>query len=625
MVSCLIFLICLLITAIYFQSKKIKISSLKAIQYNGHEADLETLRQPLNKYGNSSSKGASQDSHINYINNSELSQNEHSFIIKPTKETIKNYHNYAPKTYYIDSIKGNDRSSGTSIKTAWRDFSNIKKRSFSKGDTILLKRGGVWNKTLFPPAGGDGKESIIIDAYGDSGPLPVIDVQNKYPAAIRIYYSYVSIGNIKIENSVNDCLSIAIAGGLKNIKLKNIKIFNAGNNGIGVSKGGTDLAISRCYIENSYNNGIYLGGSAENKLSNVIISSCYIKKTLHNDGITIHEDGMGNTAGSNFLLKNNTSEMCAEQGFDITSGKNVLLLNNISDNNKQGGILVGHSAQKVTIRGHISTNEPTEKTAAAIYLSGDYGNIRVLNSVIKGNGYHLLSIHTNNVAVFNNDFIWNGGGAPIDIEGRIENIHFINNIVYSKQYKMSRIRFLEVSRPPDYAGFHFDYNLYYTPDNDVIFYYNTKNYKFKKYQKVFNVEIHSQNINPEFIEPFQDNYQLKNTSPAIDRGCFYTHSLSQGAGNKLLIKNALFFYKNLNSDDYQRIMLKGVEGVFNIINVNYKNNIIYLDKAIKYGEADAIGLCYKKSSLDIGAYEFGSLLLPISKSERNFDEKNYYH
>ena len=551
-------------------------------------------------------KGSSGIVNSNLGNTSGIQKDDHYPINMKDKKDGR-------KIYYIDYTKGNNRASGTSMEKAWKDFANIKKLSFAGGNTILLKRGEIWNQTLLPPPGGNDNEPIVIDAYG-SGDLPVIDVQNKHSAAIRMYHSYISINNLRIQNSTSDCIAISVDGGLNNIKLKKIEILNAGNNGIGVSYGGKNLEISGCYIENAHNNGIYLGGSAENKLGDVIVSGCRINKVLSNDGITIHEDGKGNTAGSNFLFKHNIAEMCSEQGFDITTGENVLLLNNISNMNRQGGIVVGHSAQNITIKGHISTDEPTEQTSAAINLMGQFGNIRLLNSIVKGNGHHLLSIGTNNVAVFNNNFIWNGGEEPIDISGKIENIYFVNNIIYAKQSQMRRIRFLEASRPPDYQSFYFDYNLYHVPDNDVIFYSNNRNYNFKEHQKVFKVEMHSQNINPAFTNPLQDEYQLKKNSPAIDKGCFYTNPISQGVGNKLAVKNALFFYKNFLSDDDQCIMFKGIDRTYNIADVNYENNMIFLNKDIQFAPTDEIGLCYTQAALDIGAYEYEHIL-PI-RSEK---------
>ena len=568
LVTFLLSIICFLIAAIYFQSMHLNKSSSGVIT---HDRD----------------------------NISEIQKDDYHPVInvKDKKD--------GSKIYYIDYTKGNNRASGTSKDKAWKDFANIKKRSFAEGDTILLKRGEIWDQTLFPPAGGNESGQVFIDAYG-TGELPVIDVQNRLSAAIRIYHSYISINNLRIQNSTNDCIAISVDGGLSSIKLKNIEILNAGNNGIAVSNGGKNLEISGCYIENAHNNGIYLGGSAENKLGDVKIYDCHIIKASGNDGITIHEDGKGNTAGSNFLFKNNIAEMCAEQGFDITTGENILLLNNISNMNRQGGIVVGHSAKNITIKGHKSTDEPTEKTSAAINLMG-LGNIRLLNSIVKGNGYHLLSISTNNVAVANNNFIWNGGEEPIDISGKIENIYFINNIVYSKQYQMRRIRFLEASRPPDYQSFYFDYNLYHVPDNDVIFYSNNRNYNFKEYQKAFKVEMNSRNVNPEFSNPLQDEYQLKQNSPAIDRGCFYTNPVSQGIKNKFAVKNALFFYKNFVSDDYQRIMFKGINETYDVVDVNYENNTISLNKDTRFALNDEIGTCYTQAALDIGAHEFEKL------------------
>ena len=171
-----------------------------------------------------------------------------------------------PQIYYIDHTKGDNRDSGTSMVEAWKDFSILKKVSFIQGDKILLKRGEVWNQRLFPPVGGTEKKPIIIDAYG-SGRLPVIDVQKKYPVAIKMYHSYISINNIRVQNSAKTSIGISVPGGLKNIKLNKLKIFNAGKNGIGVYNGGTKLEITKCYIENSGNNGIHLGGSPDNKLS----------------------------------------------------------------------------------------------------------------------------------------------------------------------------------------------------------------------------------------------------------------------------------------------------------------------------------------------------------------------
>jgi len=383
-----------------------------------------------------------------------------------------------------------------------------------------------------------------------------------------------------------------------------LRIFNSGKNGIDISYGGKNLIISECHIENSQNNGINLGGSPQNHLSHVIVSDCYIKKVLYNDGITIHRDGDGNEAGSHFLIRNSTTELCAENGFDIASGKDVLLLNNKSSRNNQGGILVGHNSETITIVGHTSTNEPIEKVSAAINLQSEIGNIRLINSIIKGNGYHLLKIKTNNVAIYNNTFIWDGGGSPIDVVGKIDNINFINNIVFSKQSTMSRIRFMEPSRPPDYKGFCFDHNIYYVPNHSAVFYHNNKKYSFEKYRKKFAIEGHSQSVNPNFINPLVDDYHLKQDSPAIDAGRFLTVPVSFNKHVKVPIKQAIFFYKNQLSQATQCINIKGSPEKFHIIDIDYKNNVMTLDKEFSYDTGSDIGNCFSHSGPDVGAHEF---------------------
>ena len=453
------------------------------------------------------------------------------------------------------------------------------------------------------PSGGTKDEPIVIDAYG-SGATPVIDLQHRINTGIRINHSYISIKNLQIQNARGNAIAVSVRDGLNHVLLDKLKILNSGKNGIGIMYGGKNLIISECHIENSQNNGINLGGSPQNHLSHVIVSDCYIKKVMHNDGITIHTDSDDNDAGSHFLIRNNTAELCEENGFGIASGKKILLVNNKSSQNKLGGVIVGHRAEEVTILGQTSTNEPTDMASAAINLQSDIGNVRLINSIIKGNGYHLLRIKTHNVAIYNNTFIWDGGGSPIDVDGKIENVDFINNIVFSKQSAMSRIRFLKPSRPPDYKSFCFDHNIYYVPNHSAVFSHNNKNYSFEKYRKKFAVEIHSKDINPNFVNPKVDNYHLKQNSPAIDTGRFLTVPVSRNKDLKVPIKKAIFFYKNQLSDDAQCVKIKGIHEKFHIIDMDYKNNVMTLNKEFSYDTGTAIGNCFSQSGPDIGAHEF---------------------
>ncbi|MBT0666186.1 hypothetical protein KI809_17885 [Geobacter pelophilus] len=79
-------------------------------------------------------------------------------------------------TYYV-SISGDDANDGTSPQTPWRSIFKLNRTSFAPGDTILFKRGDVWDGAnaapIVPRTSGSAGRAIVWGAYG-SGPKPVI-------------------------------------------------------------------------------------------------------------------------------------------------------------------------------------------------------------------------------------------------------------------------------------------------------------------------------------------------------------------------------------------------------------------------------------------------------------------
>jgi len=74
-------------------------------------------------------------------------------------------------TYYVSSSGGNDLNAGTSSSAAWQTLAHVNAQSFAPGDSVLFKRGDVWNESLTPPSSGMAGNPIAFDAYG-SGPAP---------------------------------------------------------------------------------------------------------------------------------------------------------------------------------------------------------------------------------------------------------------------------------------------------------------------------------------------------------------------------------------------------------------------------------------------------------------------
>jgi hypothetical protein len=73
-------------------------------------------------------------------------------------------------TYYVSSGSGNDANSGTSSSSAWQTIAHVNAQTFQPGDSILFKRGDVWNESLVPPSSGASGNPIAFDAYGTGAP-----------------------------------------------------------------------------------------------------------------------------------------------------------------------------------------------------------------------------------------------------------------------------------------------------------------------------------------------------------------------------------------------------------------------------------------------------------------------
>ncbi len=81
-------------------------------------------------------------------------------------------------TFYVDSRSGNDTNSGTSESQPWKSLEKVKAQTYKPGDTILLKKGSVWNSTLSIQSSGIQGSPITISSYG-LGDKPRIDVSKK--------------------------------------------------------------------------------------------------------------------------------------------------------------------------------------------------------------------------------------------------------------------------------------------------------------------------------------------------------------------------------------------------------------------------------------------------------------
>jgi len=73
-------------------------------------------------------------------------------------------------SYYVSSSTGNDSNIGTSSSTAWQTVARVNAQTLAAGDSVLFKRGDVWNESLAPSSSGSSGSPVSFDAYGTGAP-----------------------------------------------------------------------------------------------------------------------------------------------------------------------------------------------------------------------------------------------------------------------------------------------------------------------------------------------------------------------------------------------------------------------------------------------------------------------
>lgn len=104
--------------------------------------------------------------------------------------------------YYIDPEAGAYYNTGHSPSQAWESVARIMERTWQPGDTILIKRGSVYNGTLALKGNGTAAKPIVIGSYGDEAlPLPEINGLGQKDETILFQnVQYRELHDLKITN-----------------------------------------------------------------------------------------------------------------------------------------------------------------------------------------------------------------------------------------------------------------------------------------------------------------------------------------------------------------------------------------------------------------------------------------
>ena len=92
----------------------------------------------------------------------------------------------------------------------------------------------------------------------------------------------------------------------------------------------------------------------------------------------------------------------------------------------------------------------------------------------------------------------------------------------------------------------------------------------------------------------------------IDAGTYLTKTASSGDGTSLRVQDASYFYDGygIDGDPGDLIQIQGQTATARVIDIDYQNNILTLDKALTWDAGKGVSLTLNGTAPDLGAYEY---------------------
>lgn len=338
------------------------------------------------------------------------------------------------RTFYLNSISGNDLNDGLSPETAWKSLQKASNVLYSPGDKLLLSSGCTFYGKLALNGIGSEKKPFIVSSYQhDNNPeLPIIDAKG-YLAAIQVKNS----NNIEISN-----LEItADAGNVKEEKAKELRygiLVEADSLGLYSTMKLKGLKIHHIFAtentkkdgQNPTSNlgyGIYIQmKNKDAQIKNVLIENCSIEMTGH-AGIRIF--GAADSSGSRYLenveIINNQLKHIGGPGIVPARCENVIVRGNITD----------HSGSSIDPRMHNRGSGIWPWTCNNVLIEKN----KFMNAWGKMDSYGAhIDFNCNNVVVQYNLSVNNAGGF-VEILGNNNNCSYRYNISINDGYRQKDV------------------------------------------------------------------------------------------------------------------------------------------------------------------------------------------
>ena len=243
------------------------------------------------------------------------------------------------------------------------------------------------------------------------------------------------------------------------------------------------------------------------------------------------------------------------------------------------------------------------------------GNIFYQNNIGLGmTHYDPEAEYNHGNRVYNNTFHDNycAGIALMgaDALGRVEDNHYVNNVLWDNQgwgedNCAGKGAGQIVFRGPMFEGHHLRNNLIASSrGRDVI------REEFAAEGWLISDAATEADItdvieaDPRFVDGAKRDYRPADGSPMIDAGAPLTWvAEADGSGRNLAVQDAAFFYDGFGITGEQGDLIRVGDETVRLVGVDYDQNVLSLERAIRWRRGDPVSLDFNGSAPDLGAIE----------------------
>jgi hypothetical protein len=427
--------------------------------------------------------------------------------------------------YFVDGVNGSDSNPGTPRDHAWRTIQKAVD-SVNPGDTIYVLA-GVYSENVKFNRSGNADNPILLTYYGQD----VVIINGSGSPAIEDVFGtqYWIIDGLTIESQAQETIRLdawgcdGTCGGTHHWIIRNNKIIGPiliygsyntfeGNEVDGSSNNGNgngvweyyDVSHHNTYRNNYIHNFSTRGIWSMHRTHDSIFEGNIVNNIGTTSGDCIDLDGHGTVEWRHLIINNKLSQ-CGASGLKLENTFDSIVKNNIIHNigleaivfiNSQECQVGGENNQygnNNDCRGKLTANKVLQNL---IYRSGEIGSIRVL--------------YTGGVEILGNMIAY-GTGKGIWIEETSPQISIRNNI-FAKNSNSQIILWTTNPLASD------DHNLFFVSDPEWVYEVNNSHYSLPKYQSLTHMGNGSLLGNPQFIDPNNNNFHPKESSPSVDAG-----------------------------------------------------------------------------------------------------------